>query len=217
MIEEVLFRRKRRYVLWKDHIGFLAFSAELRKAMNRWYAQVRRIDEGEAEQALRSQWEHDPELIEAVLAPLRRNSGPTIGDLQAWLWERSCPWTIIDYRVVQPFRRSGGSKRLSRMKILGRPGDVPRLRCLNEVTTVLSGFGAEDGKELRFFAYRLAVEADDKPDRMTTERVSREARTELAEALAEWAMTRPGALEADVARALSVPWALSDPSVGVNT
>lgn len=183
MAEEILFRKKRRVVLWKDHIGYLDFAAEYREVFEAGVAAARGINIQEAKDDVGKLGDGDAALQLVLGAMLNNPDVP----FQEWLWENGCPWTVVDYRIVQPFRRAGGRHQLSEMKVLGRPGSSIMMRRLSEVTSLLSGFGNEEGKELRFFAYRLLPQdAKIAPDELRA--LHMETRRELAEALSRWAL-----------------------------
>jgi HD superfamily phosphohydrolase len=193
MAEEILFRGKRRVVLWKDHNGYLTFCGVAQEEVAKALARRKGLSVQDGEYSVEKCWNKPKECVEAMMRAVRskrKNGG--LEALQGWLWERDCAWMIVDFRVVEPFRKFGGVKAVSEMKVATRIGDAPSTRTFEELSSVLSGFGDFEGKEVRFFAYELIAQEEKKLSRpQMTKRVN-EGRRRLAQAMANWLFDAKG-------------------------
>ena len=195
MVDEILFRSKRRVVLWKDHNGYLAFADILRDEVARELARKEHMNIRDALPRTLKCWPESRTCVESILRPLRTQRSGGLEALQAWLWRNGCEWVVVDYREIEPFRRVGGRRAISAMEVITRAGETPSSRPFNELSSVLLGFGDDDGKEMRFFAYELLSPRSKRLERQQIRLKVDASRRRLARTMARWLFRAPRALE----------------------
>lgn len=165
MLEEVLFRKKCRVALWKDHIGYSMFAVMVESELVRVIRAVsgetakgagERIQKwlrGERVRAMAG----NPGFVCNVFVHRIRDKN-RLARLQGWLWDNGLAEVVVDHRRVTPFSRQKAGAG-SEVEVCGRVGDDPRVRPMTDVSDVLRGLDEARNQEVRFFAYELDLKS----------------------------------------------------------